>query len=188
MLNKLLGHLNAGETLKGGSELEAKMQEIAIDTQEQLGKINFSYNNDLEMKNKVEKILGYAVPDTVRIRQPFYMDFGKNIKFGENVFVNASCHFQDHGGIRIGDNGFIGHQVVLATLDHDLNPNKRNDMHPAPIILEDDVWVGSNSVILKGVTIGKGSVVAAGSVVKNDVPENVVVGDNPARVLKEIDK
>jgi len=188
MLDQLLNHLNAGKTLKGDSELEAKMQEIAIETQEQLGEMNFSYHTDLEMKNMVEKILGYSVPDTVRIRQPFYMDFGKNIEFGEDVFINASCHFQDHGGIRIGDNGFIGHQVVFATLDHDLDPKKRNDMHPAPIVLEDDVWIGANAVVLKGVTIGEGSVVAAGSVVKKDVPKNVVVGGNPARVIKELDE
>lgn len=187
MLEELLNHLNAGKTLEGGSELESTMQEVAIETQEQLGQLNYSYKTDLEMKNGVEKILGHRVSETVRIRQPFYMDFGKNVHFGENVFVNGACHFQDHGGIHIGDNAFIGHQVVLATLDHDLAPDKRTDMHPAPIILEDDVWIGSGSIILKGITIGEGSVVAAGSVVTKDVSPNVIVGGNPARVLKEIE-
>jgi Acetyltransferase (isoleucine patch superfamily) len=60
-------------------------------------------------------------------------------------------------------------------------------MHPAPIVLEDDVWIGSGSIILKGITIGEGSVVAAGSVVTKDVSPNVIVGGNPARVLKEIE-
>lgn len=188
MLDKLLKHLNEGKTLVGGSELETTMQKIAIETQEQLGEINYTYQTDLEMKNAVEKILERDVPETVRIRQPFYMDFGKNVEFGEDVFVNGACHFQDHGGIRIGDNAFIGHQVILATLDHDLAPNKRNDMHPAPIVIEDDVWIGSSSLVLKGITIGEGSVVAGGSVVTKDVPKNVVVGGNPARVLKKLDK
>lgn len=187
MLNKLLKHLNEGKALIGGSELEAEMQTVAIETQKKLGDINFSYHTDMEMKSAVEDILEREIPDTVRIRQPFYMDFGKNVTFGENIFVNASVHMQDHGGIRIGDNALIGHQVVFATLDHDLAASKRSTLHPAPIVLEEDVWIGANSVVLKGVTIGEGSVVAGGSVVTKDVPKNVVVGGNPARVLKKLE-
>ena len=184
MLEELLEHLNQRQTLIGGSKLGETMQKVAIETQRQLGKINHTYKTDLEMKHAVEQILGHSLPDTVRIRQPFYMDFGKNIEFGENVFVNASVHMQDQGGIRIGNNALIGHQVVFATLDHDLATDRRGDLHPAPIILEDDVWIGANSVILKGITIGEGSVVAAGSVVTKDIPKKVVVGGNPARVIK----
>ncbi|SHE63225.1 Acetyltransferase (isoleucine patch superfamily) [Atopostipes suicloacalis DSM 15692] len=186
MLKDLLNHLNEGKTFLGGSELESVMQEVAIETQKQLAQINHTYKTDLEMKEGVAHILDKEVPDSVRIRQPFYMDFGKNIEFGENVFINASVHMQDQGGIRIGNNALIGHQVVFATLDHDLMPNKRGNLHPAPIVLEDDVWIGSNAMILKGVTIGEGSVIAAGSVVTKDVPANVIVGGNPARLLKRL--
>lgn len=186
MLKDLLNHLNEGKTLFGGSELESVMQEVAIETQKQLAQINHTYKTDLEMKEAVARILDKEVPNSVRIRQPFYMDFGKNIEFGENVFINASVHMQDQGGIRIGNNALIGHQVVFATLDHDLIPNKRGNLHPAPIVLEDDVWIGSNAVILKGVTIGEGSVIAAGSIVTKDVPANVIVGGNPARILKKL--
>lgn len=186
MLEELLNHLNEGKPLLNGSKLLQTMQEISIETQEQLGEMNHTYKTDLEMKEAVARILGKEVPDSVRIRQPFYMDFGKNIQFGENVFVNASVHMQDQGGIYIGDNTLIGHQVVFATLDHDLMRTKRNNLYPAPIVLESDVWIGSNAVILKGVTIGEGAIVAAGSVVTKDVPANVVVGGNPAQVIKEI--
>lgn len=186
MLEELLNHLNEGKPLVSGSKLTQAMQEISIETQKQLGEINHTYHTDLEMKDAVAKITEEDIPDSVRIRQPFYTDFGKNIHFGENVFVNASVHMQDQGGLYLGDRAFIGHQVVFATLDHDLNPSKRNDLYPAPIVLKNDVWIGSNAVILKGVTIGEGSVVAAGSVVTKDVPANVVVGGNPARVIKEI--
>lgn len=186
MIGELLNHLNEGKTLLGGSELEDVMQEVSIETQRQLAEINHTYKTDIEMKEAVARILDKEVPDSVRIRQPFYMDFGKNIQFGEDVFVNASVHMQDQGGIRIGDRALIGHQVVFATLDHGLTSTKRNNLHPAPIVLENDVWIGSNAVILKGVTIGEGAIVAAGSVVTKDVPANVVVGGSPARVIKEI--
>ncbi len=188
MLEELLDHLNQGKTLLKGSKFEKTMQEVAIETQRQLGTINHTYKTDAEMKDAVEQIIGHPIPETVRIRQPFYLDFGKNVEFGENVFVNASVHMQDQGGVRIGNNALIGHQVVFATLDHDLAADKRGNLHPALIVLEDDVWIGSNAVLLKGITIGAGSVVAGGSVVTKDVPKNVVVGGNPARIIKEIDQ
>lgn len=188
MLEELLEHLKAGKPLIGETKFESTMQEVSIATQKQLFEMNNIYKSDLEMKESVEGILGYSIPDTVRIRQPFYMDFGKNVEFGENVFVNASCHFQDQGGIRIGNNALIGHQVVLATLDHGLTASERENLYPAAIEIEDDVWIGSNSVILKGITIGEGAVVAAGSVVTKDVPANVVVGGNPAKVLRKIEE
>ena len=86
----------------------------------------------------------------------------------------------------IGDNVFIGHNVVLATIDHDLNPYDRSN-HFAPIHIGDRVWIGSSAVITKGVTIGNGSVVAAGAVVTKDVPENVIVGGVPAKIIKKIE-
>ncbi|UUX35071.1 DapH/DapD/GlmU-related protein [Fundicoccus culcitae] len=186
MLEELLEHLNAGKALIAGNEFEATMQSVSIQTQERLAEMNNSYHTDEEMRAKVERILGYSIPESTRIRQPFYMDFGKNIQFGENVFINASVHMQDQGGIKIGNNALIGHQVVLATLDHDLEPSKRGNLHPAPIVIEEDVWIGANATILKGVTIGKGSVVAAGCVVNKDVPPYSVVGGIPARVIKNL--
>lgn len=186
MLEELLEHLKAGKPLIGETKFESTMQEVSIETQKQLSEMNNVYKSDLEMKESVANILGHSIPDTVRIRQPFYMDFGKNVEFGENIFINASCHFQDQGGIRIGNNALIGHQVVLATLDHGLAAAERGNLYPAAIVIEDDVWIGSNSVILKGITIGAGAVVAGGSVVTKDVPANVVVGGNPAKVLREI--
>ncbi len=80
------------------------------------------------------------------------------------------CKFQDQGGITIGDETLIGHNVVLATLNHDFNPAKRSDIIQSPFISENKVWIGSNSTILPGVTIGDGAIVAAGAVVAKDVP------------------
>lgn len=187
MLEKLLNHLNEGKPLISGNEFETTMQKVAIDTQKQLAELNHSYHNDEDMRKGIESIIERPVPESVRIRQPFYMDFGKNITFGGNVFVNASCHFQDQGGITIGDNVLIGHQVVLASLNHDMRPKYRENLYPGEIIIKDDAWIGSNATVIKGVTIGEGSVVAAGSVVTKDVPPYTIVGGNPAKVIKEIE-
>jgi acetyltransferase-like isoleucine patch superfamily enzyme len=102
------------------------------------------------------------------------------------VFINSSCHFQDQGGIFIGDGSLIGHNVVIATLNHDLNPKRRADTIPSPVRIGKNVWVGSNSTILSGVTIGDNSVIGAGSVVTKDIPPNVVAVGNPCKVLRPI--
>ena len=104
------------------------------------------------------------------------------------MFVNSGCCFQDQGGIDIGDNCLIGHQVVFATLNHDLDPAKRAGMHPAPIKLGRNVWVGAHATILAGVTVGDDAVIAAGAVVTKDVPAGAVVGGVPAKIIKHIAK
>ena len=106
---------------------------------------------------------------------------------GEGVFINACCHFQDHGGVTLGDGCQIGHNVVFATLNHELAEERRSVTYPAPIVLGKNVWVGSNATILQGVTIGDNAVVAAGAVVTKDVPANAIVGGVPARFIKRID-
>ena len=108
------------------------------------------------------------------------------IDAGKDVFINSGCHFQDQGGIIIEDGSFIGHNVVLATINHDLDPTNNRKNHYAPITIESHVWIGSNATILPGVTIGEWAVVAAGAVVIKDVPPYTVVGGVPARVLKTV--
>lgn len=149
-------------------------------------RLNNSYHDMDEIREIMSELFGYKVPSTFRVFPPFYTDFGKNIKVGENVFFNACCNFQDQGGITIGDGCLIGHNVVFATLNHVLDPSKRQICVPAPIILGKNVWIGSNSTILPGVTIGDNAVVAAGAVVSKDVPADTIVGGVPARVIKRL--
>ena len=127
-----------------------------------------------------------AVDSSLTLFPPFYTDFGRNIHLGKNVFINSCCNFQDQGGIYIGNHALIGHRVVLATIDHDLNPYDRTN-HCAPIRIGDRVWIGSGAIITKGVTIGDGAVVAAGAVVTKDVSPNTVVGGVPAKAIKAIE-
>ena len=131
-------------------------------------------------------ILQKKLDSSFCIFPPFYTDCGKNIHIGKNVFINTCCHFQDQGGIFIGDGVLIGHNVTLATLDHGFAPEDRGTTYPAPIILEKNVWIGANVTIVSGVRIGENAIIAAGAVVTKDIPANVVAGGIPARILKEI--
>lgn len=107
----------------------------------------------------------------------------------ENRFSSTwAANFRTRGGIYIGDGALIGHNVVLATLNHAKSPNDRGTMIPAPIHIGKHVWIGSNSTILPGVTIGDGAIVAAGAVVSKDVPENAIVGGVPATILRYLNE
>ncbi|MDE7398447.1 MAG: sugar O-acetyltransferase [Oscillospiraceae bacterium] len=149
--------------------------------------LNNKYHTPEEIREIMTELTGKKIDDTFRMFPPFYTDFGKNITIGKNVFINSGCHFQDQGGIEIGDGCLIGHNVVLATINHDLYPQNNRINHYAPIKLGKSVWVGSNSTILGGVTIGDWAVVAAGAVVTRDVPPLTIVGGVPARVIRTID-
>lgn len=154
-------------------------------------RITFRLNTAYHVPDKVRELLselfGYSVPQTLRVFPPFYTDFGKNISIGENVFINACCHFQDHGGITIGDGCQIGHNVVFATLNHGLAPEDRKTTYPAPIILGKNVWIGSNATILQDVSIGDNAIIGAGAVVTKNVEANTIVGGSPARFIKSIE-
>ena len=96
------------------------------------------------------------------------------------------CKFQDQGGITIDEGALIGHNVVLATLNHMVDPELRAGMTSAPIHIGKNVWIGANATVLAGVTIGDGAIVAAGAVVTKDVAPRTIVGGVPARFIKAI--
>ncbi len=153
----------------------------------QLGmELNCQYHTPAEIREIMGRLTGKKIDSSFRLFPPLYTDFGKNITIGKNVFINSGCHFQDQGGITIGDGSLIGHNVVLATINHDLAPRNNHKNHYAPITIGNHVWIGSNATILSGVTIGDWSVVAAGAVVTKDVPAYTVVGGTPAKVLRTI--
>ena len=148
--------------------------------------LNCQYHTPEEIREIMGRLTGKKIDDSFRLFPPFYTDFGKNITIGKDVFINSGCHFQDQGGITIGDGALIGHNVVLATINHDLAPSENRKNHYAPIKIGSHVWIGSNATVLPGVTVGDWAVIAAGAVVTQDVPALTVVGGVPAKVLKVI--
>ncbi len=148
--------------------------------------INGSYHEPEELAALMSELIGRPVGEGFCLFPPFSTDYGQNIAIGRNVFLNAGCHFQDQGGITIGDGALIGHGVVLATLNHEPDPARRNELRPAPIAIGRDVWIGARAVVTPGVTIGDGAIVAAGAVVTRDVPPRTVVAGVPARPIKTV--
>ncbi len=186
-IKDFLLHLNQRKTVVGGSEMHQMMHFVSQEALKLTAELNGKYHTPEEIRELFSMLIGKPVDETFAMFPPFYTDCGKNISVGKNVFINSGCRFQDQGGITIGDGALIGHSVVLATLNHDLDPSKRSNLHPAPIVIGKNVWIGSNSTILPGVTIGDGAVVAAGAVVTKDVPPNVVAGGVPAKIIKKIE-
>lgn len=186
-LKELLRHFDRGDTLGEDPAVIELMRFYSRQAQKITMEINTRYHEPDEMAELFYELIGKPVGEGFGLFPPFYTDFGKNISIGDRVFINSDCKFQDQGGIVIDDGALIGHGVVLATLDHDLDPAKRQQLHPAPIHIGKRVWVGANATITKGVTIGDNAVVAAGAVVNRDVPPNTIVGGVPAKVIRTID-
>ena len=186
-LEELLYHFNNGDTLGEDPRVIQLMRYYSRQAQKITMEINTKYHEPDELAELMSDLIGKPVGEWFGLFPPFYTDFGKNITIGNNVFINAGCKFQDQGGIVIGDGALIGHNVVLATLNHDLAPEKRQQLHPAPIRIGCGVWIGANATVTSGVTIGDYAVVAAGAVVNRDVPAYTVVGGVPARVIKTLD-
>lgn len=185
-LETFLEHLNSGKPVRGGSEAHLFMHGVSQEALRLTAEINGSYHPPEELRALFSQLIGRPVDESFGLFPPFYTDCGKNIHIGKNVFINMGCKFQDQGGIFIGDGALIGHNVVLATLNHAKSPQNRSSMLPAPIHIGENVWIGANATVLPGVTIGDGAIVAAGAVVTRDIPENTIVGGVPAKVIRTI--
>lgn len=178
--------MDSGRLIPAGSPIHEKMHELSQEAIRITMEINTKYHSNEEIRALMMELTGNPIDKDFGLFPPFYTDCGKNIRLGRHVFINSGCKFQDQGGITIGDDVLVGHNCVIATLNHVMDPDKRGDMVPAPVKIEDKVWIGANVTILQGVTIGEGAIVAAGAVVNRDVPPRTVVGGIPARVIKEI--
>lgn len=185
-LDEFYEHMKNKKTVEPDSKIMEYFHEMSQEAMKITTELNNKYHTPDEIVKIFSKLTGKDVDKSFRLFPPFYTDCGKNITVGKNVFINSCCHFQDQGGIYIDDGVLIGHNVVLATLNHDILPEKRQRIYPAPIKIGKNVWIGSNSTILAGVTIGDGAIIGAGSIVTRNVPENCVVAGNPAKILKYI--
>ena len=157
-------------------------------TREKLWKFNNLNPSDEESQKSILRDLLGGCGERFQFNQPFRCDYGDNIFIGENFFANFNLTILDEAEVRIGDNVFIGPNVSIYTACHPLDTESRNKLleWSEPVTIGDNVWIGGSATILPGVTIGDNVVVGAGAVVTKDVPANVVVGGNPAKIIKKI--
>ncbi len=121
----------------------------------------------------------------VSIRQPVCFEGIEFIEVGNDVSIAAFVHMWGYGGIKIGNRVMIGSHSSISTITHDYTKEQMyNTIVAKPIVIEDDVWIGTHSVIMPGVTIRKGAVVGAGAVVTKDVDAFSIVIGVPANALK----
>lgn len=144
-----------------------------------------------EQQEALERILGTEVPEGVTVLAPVYFDYGgARTQLGTGTFVNHGAYFMDGGGITIGKNVFLGPFCGFYTATHPLNYARRNKglEKALPIKVGDNCWFGANVTVLPGVTIGSGCVIAAGSVVTKDVPDNSIAAGVPAVVKSKVEQ
>jgi maltose O-acetyltransferase len=142
---------------------------------------------DVDAKTKLlSDLFGQAT--LVKINQPFFCDYGLNIRLGQNVYFNYNCVVLDVAAVTIGNNVLFGPSVHIYTATHPMSARERRAGLESgrPVVVEDDVWVGGGTVICPGVVIGTGSVVGAGSVVTKSVPSGVFAAGNPCKVIRNL--
>lgn len=153
--------------------------------------ILFEFNSLRPSLRKERKQLLDKLLDTkgdAHVESPFHCDYGYNIHVGKNFYANHNCIILDGAPVMIGDNVLFAPNVAVYTAGHPLHHELRNEgiEYARTVTISDNVWVGGNVVINPGVTIGKNVVIASGSIVTKDVPDNVLIAGNPARVIREI--
>lgn len=142
--------MDSGEKVTAGSETHQYMVHLTNEAMKITARLNQGHHGPEEIRELMAELTGQEIDDTFGMFPPFYTDCGKNIHIGKHVFINSGCQFQDQGGIYIGDGTLIGHSVVLATLDHDLDPAHRADLYPKPIHIGKNVWIGAHATVTQG--------------------------------------
>lgn len=143
-------------------------------------------DSDADIRRLFGELTGKELDASTTVFTPFHTNYGRNISLGKGVFINHNCSFLDLGGITIEDNVMLSSYVTVSSETHPVEVNRRQTLLTAPVTIKRNAWIGANATILPGVTIGENSVVAAGAVVTNDVPDNTVVGGVPAKIIKSI--
>ena len=184
-----------GELFRGEEKELAEMTSRAKRLLKELNDVDYA---DTIFKHAIHKQLFGSIGNDVYIDIDFHCEYGKHIHIGNKVIINMNCTFVDNNIIEIGDNVLIASNVQIYTATHSTKASERVNLnsqlgegfcrtYALPVKIEDHVWIGGGAIILPGVTIGKGSVIGAGSVVTRSIPANCVAVGNPCRVIKHIE-
>ncbi|EPM8292137.1 sugar O-acetyltransferase [Vibrio vulnificus] len=166
-------------------------ESVALEQQaclEILYDFNQTRPSEMEKRAAILRDLLADVGENCYIEPPLRANWGKHTHLGNNVYANFNLTLVDDTHIYIGNSVMIAPNVTIATAGHPIDPELRRKVAQfnIPVHIKDNVWIGANSVVLPGVTIGENSVIGAGSVVTKDIPANVVAVGNPCRVLRPI--
>jgi len=187
--------MNEREKMLAGQWYDANFDKNLINerlkVKSKCDELNQVPHNKVEERNQIlREILNNELSEGLDISSPFTVDYGENISFGKNCFVNHYCYFMDGAPITIGNNVFFGPYVGLYTATHPLQFSSRNKglEKAKPITIGDNCWFGANVSVMPGVTIGEGCVLAAGAVVTKDIPDNSLAAGVPAKVISTINQ
>lgn len=167
---------------------EKSLMELHRDTLILLKEYNEDHFVDCEKRSEAFYRLFPNVHNTFIIQPPFFCDFGFNIHGGENSFINSGCTILDGGVVEIGKHVLIGPNVGIYTAVHPTDWRERASgvEYGETIKIGNYCWIGGNAVICPGITIGDRCIIAAGAVVVKDVPDDSMVGGNPAKLIKNL--
>lgn len=152
----------------------------------------FAYNqlmpSDIEGRQKILKDLFGQMGQDCTINAPFYCDYGYQIEMGDAVFINHNCVILDAAKVVLGSHVFIAPNCGFYTAGHPLDITQRNQglEYAKPITIGDNVWLGAAVHVLPGVTIGDGTVIGAGSLIRHDIPSGVLAAGNPCRIIRKL--
>ena len=185
----------AGEPFDG---TDAELAAMTLRTKRLLARFNATDYADTGEREAILRELFGSMGDSVHVDIDFHCEYGRNIFIGDRVIINMNCTFVDNNIIEIGDNVLIASNVQIYTATHSTKLQERVvadweagegicKTYALPVRINDGAWIGGGAIILPGVTIGKNSVIGAGSMVTRSIPDNCVAVGNPCRVIKQID-
>lgn len=167
---------------------DKELKRMYLDSMNLTRSYNLTEHSEEEKRQSLLKKLFGSVGKGVTIIPPFRCDYGKNIYIGNQFFANYDCIILDVCKVEIGDRVMFGPRVCLYTAAHPIDALVRASglEYGKEIHICDDVWIGGNSVISGGVTIGARSIIGSGSIVTKDIPSDVIAAGNPCRVIRKI--